>query len=367
MKLEHGIASEATISRMLSGIDQELFALVLAKWATELINKYCGLHIIIDGKALRGATEKIKDGRVPYILNAIDAATQLVIGQIAIADKKNEISTIPVLLDTLGMRDNTYTIDAIGTNQEIIIKILDNGGHVVLQVKKNNPVLYDEIISAFETFRKEKMLSDSEQNRSLSPFLKVYDDVKKQEKNRERIEYREMEVCQNSAFLNSTNSVYKELIPRLGTIGCATQVRVPIEKDKDGNDITVSKEEFLRNGSRRKPKPQKGDGIKDDYQCVGMIADEFLSAEEMSKIKRDHWKIENGAHHVLDVDLREDMSTATKSSVNLSVIRKFAYNIIRLAILKEFGTKSPIRMMDCFCDDPEILMPYIFAEIESLN
>lgn len=365
--LENGIASEATISRMLSGIDQELFSLVLSKWATEIINKYSGLHIIIDGKALRGAAEKIQDGRVPYILNALEAATQLALGQMAIPDKTNEISTIPSILEMLGMSGNTFTIDAIGTNHEIITQILDNNGHIVFQVKKNNPILYEEIMSAFETFRKENQLPDDEKSKAVLPFLKAYEIERSQEKNRERIEHRTMEVCQNSAFLESTNSAYKELIPRLGTIGCCTQIRVPIEKDKEGNNITVSKAEFLKNGSKRKPKPVRGDGIQDDIQCIGVLADEIMSAKEMAAFKRAHWKIENGLHHVLDDDFREDRSTATKGSVNLSLIRKFAYNILRIAILKEFEDKSPIAMMDYFCDCPETLMPYLFAEIESFN
>lgn len=48
-----------------------------------------------------------------------------------------------------------------------------------------------------------------------------------------------------------------------------------------------------------------------------------------------------------------------------SSIRKFAYNILRLAILKEFPDMSPIGMMDHFCDNPDILVKYVFGEIES--
>ena len=69
---------------------------------------------------------------------------------------------------------------------------------------------------------------------------------------------------------------------------------------------------------------------------------------------------------MLDDVFREDRSTATCSKFNLSVIRKFAYNILRLAILKEYPDKSPTLMMDYFCDNPEALVRYIFCEMESL-
>ena len=364
--MEGGIASEATISRMLSGIDEEMFALVLAEWVAEILKEH-RIHIIIDGKALCGATEKIKGGKIPYVLNAIEAATQLVIAQLAIPDKTNEISAIPQLLQQLNIQGNTFTIDAIGTNQNIMEQILNNGGHLVLQVKKNNPALYKEIITAFAEFKQQGKLPDDKRERSLLPYMKAYEAVNFQEKNRERMEYREMQVCRVPEFLcRSSNSIYKELIPFLGTIGCSTQVRVPIEKDLNGNDITVSKADFLKSGSVRKPKPSKGDGIGDDIQCVGMISDMKLSASDMARFKRNHWRIEAGLHHVLDDDFREDRSTATRSKFNLSVIRKFAYNILRLAILKEFPDKPLIRMMDFFCDNPETLAKYIFSGIESL-
>ena len=244
--------------------------------------------------------------------------------------------------------------------------ILSHGGHLALQVKKNNPVLYEEIVSAFDTFEQQIFLPEEKRKKQLLPYIEKYDVISSREKNRERIEYRKMQICQNPDFLSkSSTSTYKDLLPYLGTVGCSTQVRVPIENDAEGNDITVSKAEFLERGSNRKPRPRRGDGMGDDYQSVGIISDMKLSAKEMAKLKRDHWKIEAGLHHVLDDVFREDRSTATRSKFNLSVIRKFAYNILRLAILKEHPDKSPTLMMDSFCDNPETLASYIFCGIES--
>lgn len=118
MTLEQGIASEATISRMLNGIDVYMFMYAFMEWTAEILYEY-DVHIIIDGKALRGAAEKIKDGNTPYVLNAIDAATQMVIAQLPIDEKTNEITAIPKLLELLNVDGNTFTIDAIGTQKKI--------------------------------------------------------------------------------------------------------------------------------------------------------------------------------------------------------------------------------------------------------
>lgn len=361
MELKSGTASEATISRMLNGIDEEMFALVFMEWVAEILKEH-GIHIIIDGKALRGAAEKIKDGNTPYVLNAIDAATELAVAQLAIKEKTNEITSIPELLEMLDIQGNIFTIDAIGTQKKIERLIVENGGHFVLLVKKNNPTLYEEIITSFAAFEQELELKPEERTKRLKQYIEKYDKWYRMEKNRERIEHRDVRVCTDATFLEC---VRQEEIPFIKSVGCVTQIRVPIEKDAEGNDITVSREEFLKNGPHRKPKPHNGDGISDEIQQVGMISDMILTAEEMAEYKRRHWKIENNLHHVLDDAFREDRSTAKGSKNNLALVRKFAYNILRLAGLKEYPNWGMQRITDYFSDHQEMTEKYIFSKIES--
>lgn len=361
MKLENGIASESTVSRMLSGIDEELFALTFMEWVAEILYEK-GMHVIIDGKALRGGTERRRGGNTPYVLNAMDAATQLVIGQLAIDTKDNEITSIPQLLEFLDIRDNIFTIDAIGTQKKIEEQILAGGGHFVLQVKKNQPTLYEEIVSGIGALEHELSLEPEERDGRLKKHLDAMDQYNSQEKNRERKEYREMTACRDCTFLNS---VKDGEMPYIKSAGLSRQIRVPIEKDRDGNDITVGKEEFLANGSARKPRVSSGDGINDDVQTVGIISDMELTAEEMAVYKRTHWKIENNLHHVLDDAFREDRSPASKSKNNLALIRKIAYNIFRLHAIKEQVEWGIQRLMDYFCDHPELVGKYISEKIES--
>ena len=284
------------------------------------------------------------------------------IAQLAISEKTNEITAIPQLLELLDIQDNVFTIDAIGTQKNIERLIVENGGHFVLQVKKNHPTLYEEIITGFEAFEKELATEEKERAQKLKQYVEKYEKWYSQEKNRERIEYREMAVCQDATFLECVRNGEASFVK---SVGCATQIRVPVEKDEEGNDITVSKEEFLKKGSHRKPRPQKGEGISDAVQQVGIISDLTLSAEEMAGYKRSHWKIENNLHYELDNVFDEDRSTAKGGKNNLALIRKIAYNVLRLAIIKEHPKWGLQRMMDYFSDHPEKMTKYIFSEIES--
>ena len=361
MALKQGIASEPTISRMLNGIDTYMFMYAFMEWTAEILCEH-GIHIIIDGKALRGAAEKIKDKNAPYILNAIDAATQMVIAQLPIEEKTNEITAIPKLLEILNTDGNTFTIDAIGTQKKIEEMIVSGGGHFILQVKKNNPSLYDEICDAFSTFESELKCPEKERSERLKKHLEQYDRWEDHEKDRGRVAYRDMQVCTDASFLDCINEGGVDYIR---TVGRMEQVRVPMEKDAEGNDITVGKKEYLEKGTVRKPRPEKSDTMEAEYQQVGMISDLILSAEEMAKYKREHWKIENNLHHVLDDAFREDRSTAKGSKNNLSVIRKIAYNILRIVIMRDHPGWGIQRMMDYFPTHLDLTEQMLFTPVPS--
>lgn len=155
LKLRGGIPSLSTVSRLVSGVDVELLTFAFINWIGNILSTK-GIHLIIDGKALRAATEKVKDKRTPYILNAIDAATKLVVGQLAIPEKTNEMTAIPRLLEILDITGSTVTIDAIGTTETIMGAIQENGGYFVLQVKKNCPATYCELTDLFYGLEEEQ-------------------------------------------------------------------------------------------------------------------------------------------------------------------------------------------------------------------
>lgn len=365
LNIKKRIASVSTLQRLLAGIDEEEFVHVFTQWMTEILHQV-GINIIIDGKALRGATERIKDGTTPYILNAIDMSTQLVLSQLAIECKKNEISTIPLFFNQLELEGNTVFIDAIGTQIDIMNRILDGKGHYFLTVKKNQLAIYEEILGFFRMIE-EQMRLDKERNddayRKVQDISRYYDRCYKAEKNRERYEHREAKSCTNF-YLDSR---CEDVFDTVKTIGQIRNVRIPIEKDAEGNDMTRSLNEFLEKGSIRKPKIREGDSFGDDVEMFGIITDQVMGAEEIYEENRSRWHIESALHHVLDDDFREDRSPAKKCKNNLALIRKFAYNILRIAIIKSGKDIGVQEMMDEFDASWSLVERFVFNGIEALS
>lgn len=360
--LKNGIASPSTASRILSGIDEELFALEFMEWIGEIAGTK-GRHIAIDGKALRGAMEKVKDFRTPMVLNAIDAATGLVIAQMPIQNKDCEITAIPDLLKLLAIEGSTVTTDAIGTQTHVMEQILSQGGHFVLTVKKNQPQSYGEIVKYFEEMIEDnKKVKEDRNYRVRNPEMQEkFEEIYEKERNRDRQEYRWYSICRDCSLLTRTQKEW----PYIKTVGLARQIRIPIERDAEGNDITPDKETFLKKGSRRRPKPVGDEERGKDIQKTGMISDMELSAKEIGHIKREHWSVENRLHHVLDDTFREDRSPAKKSKNNLALIRKFAYNLLRIAMLAGDSSEIMTEAMDDFSDDPNLRKKYVFNGIAS--
>lgn len=350
MPLKNGIASVPTACRILSGIDEELFALAFMEWIGEIASTR-GIHLAIDGKALLAAMNKVRNFRAPMVLNAIDAATGIVLAQMPMEKKDCEITAIPALLGRLDITGSTVTIDAIGTQTGIMKQILGQGGSFVLTVKRNQPEAYREIQEHFDG------MWEHVQKGEKPP--EGYERAKSHEKNRDRHEYRTYESDNDCSCV----SKYSEEWDFLKTVGRARQVRIPLERDGEGNDITPDEQEFLAKGSRRRPLPSNGDSMGSDIQLVGLISDRKMGAGEIGKYKREHWAIENSLHHVLDESFREDRSPAKKSKNNLALVRKFAYNILRIAMLYGDCSKIMTEAMDDFCDDLSLMKKYIFSGI----
>ena len=362
LELKNGIASPATVSRILGNIDEEIFCLAFIEWMTGILNTK-GINIAIDGKALRGSTEKIRNRKTPYILNVIDTATALVIAQLPIAEKENEITAIPKLLKLLNIQESLVTIDAIGTVQSVIDTINEKEADYLLTVKKGNPLTYQETKEMFAELGKEneRITAHPDQTVTYDKQMDSYDVFKTIEKNRSRMEYRTMQICHNTDLITLCKK-QKEI----KTVGWLEQIRIPMEKDKDGKDITPAYEDFIKNGTVRRPRITTGDDLTDDIHQVGLISSREMSAQETLKIKRNHWKIENSLHYVLDDLFREDTSSARKSKNNLAVIRKIAYNLLRIAILREKTESGPTEMRDQFNDDLTLIEKYAFRGIAHL-
>lgn len=119
-------------------------------WINEIVKSKIGKQIIIDEKAIRGGTEKYTNGNLPYMVSAYLADIGISIGQVKVDDKLNEITVIPDPLEILDINACIITIDTIGTQTEIMDKIIKKGGNFVLPVKMNNKGTNQETIDFFK-------------------------------------------------------------------------------------------------------------------------------------------------------------------------------------------------------------------------
>lgn len=353
-----GIASVSTMSRLLRDIDEELLSLTFVSWIGEILSTR-GIHIAIDGKGLRAAANKLRDGRTPYILNALDVATKLVVAQIAIHEKTNEMTAIPELIRLIEIEGSTITIDAIGATGNIMEQIGKQHGDFVLQVKKNCPNLYQELMDLFTGLKKQKQEDPVIFEKKSKKF---YDEYHQSEHNRDRYEYRDAAVY----FKEQDMEPFQEERSYIHCVGFMEQVRIRQINDEEGNDITPSLSEFLKYGSKKQPKPVVGDEMDDDIQRIGIVASRVMTAKQMAEYKRNHWAVENSLHYVLDNSFGEDRCTVRNGKNALAVLRKFAYNIIRLLQLHELKhLKFVGDVIDDLQDDFDLIAQYIFKSIPS--
>lgn len=126
---------------------------VFIEWVKEIVKIKSGGNISIDGKAIKSATDKINGGNIPYIVSTFLCDIGLSIGQVKVDDKSNEITAIPDLLDLLDIEGCIVTIDAIGTQEKIANKIVnDKKAHYVLKVKDNQKQLNRDVKRQFNKF-----------------------------------------------------------------------------------------------------------------------------------------------------------------------------------------------------------------------
>ena len=358
MPFPHGVPSLSTMSRMLAAVDAEMVSLAILNWTGEISNTR-GIHIAIDGKGLRAAAHKVRDEKTPYILNAIDTASKLVIAQVVIQEKTNEEATIPAIMELIEMEGSVVTIDAIGATKNIMESICGKGGDFVLQVKRNNPALYDELMQLFDGLTEER---EADEEAFRDKYKVCYSKEESFEKNRERYEYRE---CQSYNDTDGIKALQEERA-HIVSVGRLKQVRIQQVQDSLGNDITPSLGDFLKEGSLKQPKPESGKEQPDGIQVEGLISSRVFTAKELMKYKREHWAVENSLHYVLDEVFGEDKSTIRKGKNTMSALRRCAYNIARLLQMEvTVGRKHVPDVIDDICDNLGIGFQKIFQAVPS--
>ena len=149
LSLPGGIPSHDTFARVFSRLDPQGFQRCLRDWLLAFGDVLRCQHIAIDGKTLCGSGRKTRGLGPLHLVSAWASANHLILGQVAVDGKSNEITAIPQLLALLETKGAVITIDAMGCQKEIAAKIRERRCHYVLAVKDNQPTLHQDIQDSF--------------------------------------------------------------------------------------------------------------------------------------------------------------------------------------------------------------------------
>ena len=114
--------------------------------------------IPIDGKSLRGSYDREKGSKNLHLVTAWASQQRLVLGQVKVEDHSNEITAIPALLELLDIAGAIITIDAMGTQTEIVRLICQKKADYVVALKSNHSTLYNQVKNWFETAKTQEFM-----------------------------------------------------------------------------------------------------------------------------------------------------------------------------------------------------------------
>ena len=149
LELPNGIPSHDTFGRVFARLNAEQFQACFLAWIQAVSEVTRGQVIAIDGKVLRGSCNRLLGKAGIDMVSAWATANHLVLGQVKVDDKSNEITAIPKLLQVLEIAGCIVTIDAIGCQTEIAQAIVELDADYVLAVKENQGHLYEDITGLF--------------------------------------------------------------------------------------------------------------------------------------------------------------------------------------------------------------------------
>lgn len=281
LRLASGIPSHDTFERVFDRIDPQAFHQGFQKWVAVLADKLKIKHIAIDGKSLCGSGSS-KLGPL-HLVSAWATEHHLSLGQVATAEKSNEITAIPELLELLELHGAVVTIDAMGCQKAIASKIVERGGEYVLMVKDNQPKLLEDIQAAV-----------------AAVFEGTTGDLRHEQYRTEERGHGRTEKRHYTILIDPKGIRHQEEWENLHVVGICVRER------QVGNAEPTTEASYF-------------------------IGSKIMSARSYGKVLRNHWGIENNLHWQLDVSFDEDANRVTKRNAaeNLSLLRKLALMLLK--------------------------------------
>jgi len=293
LDLPHGIPGHDTFRRVLSQLDSEELTQCFIAWTQALSEASGGDIVSLDGKTLRHAFDQATATAAIHMVSAWASANRLVLGQLKVEEKSNEITAIPTLLRLLDITGAVVTIEAMGCQKEIAKTITEQGADYVLALKDNHPTL-----SAAVT----RFLNDA-RDTGFTDIAHAYHETV--DGDHGRIETRRYWITSEIEWLNA-----KASWSNLHSVGMVEARR------ELGDTVQVETRYFLTS--------LPAQGVR------------------FAQAVRQHWGIENSLHWVLDVSFDEDACRIRKDkgAQTFAVLRHIALNLLRREPHHKRGIKA---------------------------
>jgi predicted transposase YbfD/YdcC len=285
---EDGTPAHDHLGDILATLDAEQFQRCFVAWVAAQTGTSAEV-IAIDGKTLRRSGSKKKDGKAPvHVVSAFAARQRLVLGQVKVAQKSNEIVAIPKLLDMLAIEGAIVTLDAMGCQRQIAQKIVDKKADFVLALKGNQGTLQDDV-KLFVEEQQAKGFADTKISRDQTV-----------DGDHGRIETRKTTVIHDVEWL------------------------------RDRHDWPDLKSVVVVESTR-----EIGDKIEREMRLY--ITSLVLAANKLGPIVRSHWMVENGLHWVMDMIFRDDECRlrTDNAPANFTTVKHMSHNLLRKASTKD--------------------------------
>jgi predicted transposase YbfD/YdcC len=281
LALPNGIPCPDTFRRVFERIDPKVFEHCFQRWVQSIVETVGTQVIPIDGKTLKGSYDRELHKSALHLVTAWASEHRLVLGQVKVADKSNEITAIPALLELLDLSGCIITIDAMGTQTAIATQIYNAKADYILALKANHPTLHGQVKTWFE-----QAIADQFEGITVS-----YDE--RVEKGHHRTEKR------------SIWSVPVSQLPPLHNQDDWTGLQTV---------VMVVRVRHLWNKTTREVQ----------FYLTSLESD----ACKLGQAIRLHWSVENGLHWTMDVTFDEDACRIRTGHApqNLALLRRIVLN-----------------------------------------
>lgn len=307
LSLPNGIPSHDTIARVFARLCPQQLQESFLSWIEAVAEMTSGEVIAIDGKTLRHSYDSAQNQKAIHMVSAWATENNLVLAQVKVDEKSNEITAIPKLLAVLDLKGCIITIDAMGTQKKIAETIIAKEADYILSLKGNQGNICEDVQQLFNW-----ALKNNFENIDHESWKTI-------EKGHGRIEIRHYWLMSEVKYL-----IDSEKWRGLKSIGV-----VESERRIKGKETTIERRYYLTSLEQ---------GVKQFAQGV-----------------RSHWGIENQLHWCLDVAFKEDDSRMRQghSAENMALIRHLVLNLLNKET--EYGRGKKAQRLKAAWDDEYLL------------